>query len=176
MKTCCALLLLSLAAWPAGAECDSGTAVLVRHAEKQLTGDPEKDRDAPLSPAGRERAEALAALLGDAGIDGVITSPFSRTRDTGQPLATRLGLALTVVSVAEKDASAKLVAQLEADYCGREVVVVGHSNSVPELLRLLGVAENKTIADHQYDQLFVVHWRRGAAAQLLQLHYGQPTP
>lgn len=165
-----------LAAPPLFADCDSGTAFLVRHAEKVVTGDSEKDRDAPLSDAGRERAEKLAATLADAGIDAVYSSPYERTRHTADPLAGKLGLEVEVYQVAEKDASAKLVAKVEADQCGHEVLIVGHSNTVPELLQAFGATAVPEIADSQYDQLFLVHWRKNAAAQLITLHYGRPTP
>lgn len=170
------LLALLSSATPGLAECDSGTAIVVRHAEKFMTGDAEKDRDAPLSDSGRERAEALAATLADAGIDAIYSSPYQRTRGTAAPLAARLGLPVQEVSVAEKDAAARLAAQVMNEACGREALIVGHSNTVPDVLRALGVEGSRTIADHQYDNLFLVDWRRGQPARLLVLHYGRPTP
>lgn len=169
-------LLLAVLATPQPADCNSGTAIVVRHAEKFMTGDAEKDRDAPLSDSGRERAEALAQTLADAGIDAVYSSPYQRTRGTAAPLAARLGLPVQEVSVAEKDAAARLAAKVMDEACGREALIVGHSNTVPELLLALGVEGSRTIADHQYDNLFLVDWRRGHPARLLVLHYGRPTP
>ena len=169
-------LLLATLASPAAPTCDSGTAIVVRHAEKFMTGDAEKDRDAPLSDSGRERAEALAATLADAGIDAIYSSPYQRTRGTAAPLATRLGLPVQEVSVAEKDAAARLAAQVMNETCGREALIVGHSNTVPDVLVAFGVEGTRQIADHQYDNLFLVDWRRGQPARLLVLHYGRPTP
>jgi 2,3-bisphosphoglycerate-dependent phosphoglycerate mutase len=178
MKTSCAALLLAFLALPsvAGAECGSGTAIVVRHGEKFMTGDAEKDRDAPLSEAGKERAEALAAALSEAGIDAVYSSPYLRTRGTVEPLAAKLGLEVVPYSVVEKDAQQRIAAKVMAENCGREVLIAGHSNTVPELLRAFGVAEPEEIADQQYDHLYLVRWRAGAPAELLVLHYGRPTP
>lgn len=181
MKTSCAALLLAVLALPSLAapslaECDSGTAIVVRHGEKLMTGDAEKDRDAPLSEAGKERAEALAAALSEAGIDAVYSSPYLRTRGTVEPLAAKLSLEVATYSVAEKDAQDRIAAKVMAENCGREVLIAGHSNTVPDLLRAFGVAQPEEIADQQFDHLYLVRWRKGAPAELLTLHYGRPTP
>jgi broad specificity phosphatase PhoE len=160
----------------AAAKCDSGIAFVVRHGEKHMTGDKEKDRDAPLSPAGEERAAALAATLADAGIDAIYSSPYQRTQGTAKALAEKLKLEILSYSVAEKDAQATIAARVMREACGREVLIVGHSNTVPDLLRAFGVADAAEIGDEQYDNLFLLHWRRGAPAELTRLHYGRPTP
>ena len=49
------------------------------------------------------------------------------------------------------------------------VLVVGHSNTVPEIIKSLGVSEPVAIPDDQFDNLFVVI--RGARPTLLRLHY-----
>lgn len=178
MKISRALFLLSLAllAGPLRAECDAGTAIVVRHGEKFLTGDEARDRDAPLAVAGIERSAALAALLSDAGVDAVYSSDFARTRGTVEPLARQLGLPLRLYPVREADAQKTLATRVMSEACGQEVLIAGHSNTVPELLAAFGVAAPGELADSQYDRLFVVHWRRGAPAQLLTLRYGRPTP
>lgn len=48
--------------------------------------------DAPLSPLGRQQAEALGESLAEASIDHIFCSPFRRTIETVAPLARRLGL------------------------------------------------------------------------------------
>lgn len=158
------------------AACDSGIAFVVRHGEKNMTGDAEKDRDAPLSAEGLERARALAATLADAGVDAIYSSPYKRTQGTAQPLADHLKLTVATVSVAEKDAQAAIATKVMAENCGREALVVGHSNTVPDLLRAFGATGVREIEDSQYDNLYVVRWRKGAATELLILHYGRPTP
>ena len=50
-------------------------------------------------------------------------------------------------------------------------LVVGHSNTVPELLRALKVATPITIADAEYDNLFIVVPQKDAPPLLLRLKY-----
>src|SRR4051794_23898319 len=61
---------------------------VVRHAEKEAS----PPTDPPLSTEGKQRAEALRDMLKEAGITAIITSPFSRTKETAKPLATALGI------------------------------------------------------------------------------------
>jgi len=130
---------------------------LVRHAERADMAAPgqaamQTQTDPPLSAAGQARATRLAAMLGDAGVGAIFATEYRRTRDTAQPLADRLGL--TVDTVAARDTEA-LVGRLRSDYADRIVLLVGHSNTVPAIIRALGGPE-VTIADDEYDNLFVV--------------------
>src|SRR5690349_17252309 len=60
------------------------TAIVVRHAERNTDW---QGADPPLSPAGRERAEALAQALRDAHVDRIYVTHFLRNRATAEPLA-----------------------------------------------------------------------------------------
>ena len=51
------------------------------------------------------------------------------------------------------------------------VLVVGHSDTVPELLRLLGHPEPVTIAPAEYDNLFVAIPDKGGPPTVLRLRY-----
>jgi phosphohistidine phosphatase SixA len=157
------LLLVSAAAAHA-----QGTVVLVRHAERadQAPGQAAMmATDPDLSEAGRARAESLAATLRDAGITAIFTTQFKRTRQTAEPLAKALGL--TVQSVDSKDVDG-LVAKIKA--IDGNVLVVGHSNSVPNTMKGLGVETDVAIADTEYDNLFIL--TRGAGkASMVRLRY-----
>jgi phosphohistidine phosphatase SixA len=144
-----------------------GVVFLVRHAERADAGmaaakmagaDPE------LSDAGKTRAAALAALLKDAKITAIFTTEYKRTRDTAQPLAVATGV--TAAAVDSKDA-AGLIDRVKAS--AGNVLVVGHSNTVPDIIKALGVSEPVAIPDDQFHNLFVVI--RGAKPTLLRLHY-----
>jgi phosphohistidine phosphatase SixA len=140
---------------------------LVRHAERADGGGkpPGMMADDPdLSAAGRARAERLAQLLKDARITAIYTTEYKRTRQTAVPLAKALGLEPVVVT--SKD-GASLVQKLEA--AAGPVLVIGHSNSVPDTIKALGVTEAVTIGDQDFDNLFVVI--RGPTATLVRLHY-----
>lgn len=137
------------------------TIFLIRHAEKAegATGDA---KDPDLSPAGRARADALALMLKDAGITSVFVTELRRTQQTAAPLARAADIQPTVVPAKE---TAALVDKLKE--ARGNVLVVGHSNTLPEIIRALGAPEPISIADEEYDNLFI--WTGGAQPQLLRL-------
>ena len=126
------------------------TVFLVRHAETAAAGAGERDPE--LSAAGRERAERLADLLKDAGITAVCATEFRRTQATATPTARMAGVEVTVVPGAA--GSASVAAWLREPRAGA-ALVVGHSNTLPEILRALGVPTPAAIAESEYDHLFV---------------------
>jgi broad specificity phosphatase PhoE len=132
-------LLLALAAMPAFA---LDEIYLVRHAEKADFWPADRDLDLfqPLSPAGLVRAEALAERLKAAGIAAVYTSRTTRTLETGAPLAhaTHIPIGVDDASTKPDEMSAFLTQLREKHAADRAVLIVGHSNTVPELLVHLG--------------------------------------
>ena len=141
---------------------------LVRHAERADAGMAAANvtgADPELSAAGMARAAALAAMLRDARVNTVYTTEFKRTRLTGEPTATAAGIRVTVFT--SKDPSA-LAAKVKA--AEKSVLIVGHSNTIPEIIKALGVTEPVTIADDEYDALFIV--TAGTTPSLVRLRYG----
>jgi broad specificity phosphatase PhoE len=132
---------------------------VVRHAERADAGMATAS-DPDLSAAGRARAEALASMLKDARITAIYVTEFKRTRQTAEPLAKAMGLEPIVIS--SKDTPG-LVARVKAS--SGNALIVGHSNTVPEIVKALG-GDPVTIAESDYDNLFIV-----AAAGSLRLHY-----
>lgn len=133
------LLLLVLLALPAAA---LENIYLVRHAEKLDFWPPDRDLDAfqPLSPKGVARAEALAARLKSAGIAAIYTSRTTRTLETGVPLAHVAGVPLIAgdASIRPEEMSAFLTRLRQKHTADRAVLIVGHANTIPELLVRLG--------------------------------------
>ncbi|MCB9831756.1 MAG: histidine phosphatase family protein [Planctomycetes bacterium] len=163
------LLVLLALSWPA-APTKVTTIFVVRHAEKAVVAD---DPDPGLAPAGSTRAEDLARALRSVGVSACFASQYQRTRSTLAPLAAALGLEVTVYQAGkEKD----LAARLRADYAGKTVAVAGHSNTVPGLLRALGVTDVPTLGEQDYDDLFVVEIAGEGPPRLLHLHYGAANP
>ena len=158
MTRCLAALILLLAVHPLFAE---PAVFLARHAEKAQSGDP---KDPDLSEAGRARATALATVLKDAGITAVYATEFKRTQETAEPLARALGLTTVIVPGKDTQALAARLKQAQGN-----ALVVGHSDTVPEILKALGVAAPPSIADADYDNLFVLILSQ--PVQLLRLHY-----
>ena len=135
------------------------TVYLVRHAEKAAA----PAADPPLLEAGTKRAEELARKLSKAGIKTISTSQFLRTKHTAEPLAKQLGIAYTMIPVKMDSMNTrqlapeylKQISDLVASSTGSELIV-GHSNTVPELIKALGGDIVPTIDDATYDDLFVV--------------------
>ena len=145
------------------------TVILVRHAEKaDTTSDP------TLSAAGVARANALADSLAHSGISGIIVTQLQRTRLTAEPLASRLGLVPVVVPVGAPgtDHGAAVAALLRDRFAGKTVLVVGHSNTVPAIIRALGITDAVTIPDWEYDDLFTVHTDAAGRPTLTRSRYG----
>jgi len=134
------------------------TVYLVRHAEKAAA----PAADPPLLEAGIKRAEELARTLGNAGIKTIYTSQLLRTKQTGEPLAKQLGIAVTTIPVKMSAANPRelspqyLAEVVERASGGGNVLIVGHSNTVPEIIKALGGDIVPTIDEAVFDDLFVV--------------------
>jgi broad specificity phosphatase PhoE len=131
-------LLAILLATPAAA---LDTIYIVRHAEKAWwPSDRELEAFQPLSPAGVSRAAALADRLKGAGIAVIYSSRTTRSLQTGAPLAESAKLPLIVDDATTKpDQMAGFFARLREKHAAdRAVLIVAHSNTIPELLVHLG--------------------------------------
>jgi 2,3-bisphosphoglycerate-dependent phosphoglycerate mutase len=143
------------------------TVFVVRHAERADTGalaSPMMASDPDLSDAGKVRAESLATTLKDAGITAIFTTEYKRTQQTAAPLAKALGLQVTTVSARDMPG---LIEKVKAS--NGNVLVVGHSNTVGDVVSRLGVTDAVKLGDNDYDNLFVVV--RGEKPVLVRLHF-----
>jgi broad specificity phosphatase PhoE len=133
------VLALSLALSPLAA---LDVIFLVRHAEKVDDWPAARDLDAfrPLNSAGVARAEALAARLKGESIAAIYSSRTTRSLATGEPLAKATAKPLTADDASTKPAEMDgfLTALREKHPADHAVLVVGHSNTIPELLVRLG--------------------------------------
>lgn len=129
---------------PGLALADPAFIYLVRHGEKAAGSDP------ALTAQGQQRARNIAALLRHAGIDTILSSPTQRTMQTALPLSR---LASVTVQPYDPARPQDLVARIKAIE-GGAVLVVGHSNTLPELVRLLGGAAGTDIGDEEYERVY----------------------
>ncbi len=135
--------------------------LVVRHGEKV------SDTDERLTEAGRARAERLAKMLKDAGVTAIYSTDTERARDTVQPLAAALGLKVEIYDKSD----AQFVERIRREQPGGIVVVAGHSNTIPDLLKALGCPGDFKIASDEYDNLFLVVPKADGPATLLRLRY-----
>lgn len=144
------LMLAACSSTPAPRQ-DGVTFVLVRHAEK-ATDDPD---DPDLSGVGHERAQRLAATLARADLTAVLVTEFRRTQQTAQPTADAHGVALTRYYA--KGPANEVAAQWRRSYPRGTVLVVGHSNTIPDLVTALSGQTAEPMTDQEYDRLTQVH-------------------
>jgi broad specificity phosphatase PhoE len=159
------LLAFAFALWSLAAPtvaAAQGAVFVVRHAERADTS-----ADSLLSSAGEARAARLETILKDAGITQIYTTNLRRTIQTAAPLATSLKVKPTELPVNDLDG---LLSGLQAASHAR-VLVVGHSNTVPQILQRLGIADPITIADTEYDNLFILVPQKGSPPIFVRLRY-----
>lgn len=143
------------------------TIILVRHAEKLVdNGD-----DPALSQEGKLRAYTLAHVAGKAGVTAIYASQFKRTQATARPLAEQLDLEIESVDAREPD---QLYSEVMARHRGEVVVIVGHSNTIPDLVRLFGNEEIAEISKDEYANLYIVTIPWFGKRKILRLAYGEP--
>lgn len=150
--------------------CSTSTIYIVRHAEKRNSSD-----TSSLTPAGLQRAQALADALDGEAISQILTTPYRRTQQTAQPLSKRLNVPITTYPVKPINAVVDQLKTLK----GRNVLVIGHSNTILDIARGLGTKPSRqTIEDSDFDNLLEVTIRRGPFGKRVQLHegtFGSPT-
>lgn len=163
-----ACLLTAAFANPAAAMPD--LVILVRHAER--AADPQGDP--ALTPAGEQRAQALAQALAGLRVNAILTTPYRRTRDTAAPLATVLGVAPQVVDSPGGGAAGHVQAVADAVRAQTGVVlVVGHSNTVTAVLAALGGPKLAALCETSFHHAFLLQ-PAGAPARWAQFSYGAP--
>lgn len=171
-----ALLLLSQLAFAQQTAEPVTTVFLIRHAERA----DEPRQDPPLTAKGVARSEALARLLSTAGVKAIYTSQFARTKLTAEPLAKQLGVTATAISLKISPANPRAIAEESTketvdkilSHAGGSVLVVGHSNSIPDVIKMLGGDDVPTIDEKKFDDLFVVTVYANGKAKVTHLKYG----
>jgi len=134
--------------------------IVVRHAQKASGDDP------LLTPEGEAHAQALAAALADAGVTAIYATPYRRTQATAAPLAARTGIEVTHYEPGDAEATA---AAIRARHPHGTVLVVGHSNTVPELVEAFAGIALPPMPETDYSRLYVIAAGADGRARLLRL-------
>lgn len=134
---------------------------LVRHAEKEAGPDPD------LTLTGQARAEILAQELAGAGLTNVWSTDYKRTQQTAAPAAKAAGLTVRIYDPGQLDAFADQLKLTPGN-----ILVVGHSNTTPDLVKTLGGDPGTPIDEAtEYDRLYVVTVTKGRVTSELR-RYG----
>ncbi len=122
------------------------TVLLLRHADRLGTQD-------ALNQDGIDRAAELVHVLEKSDITAIFHSQAFRTQRTAQDTTANFGI--TPVQVDATDVNG-LVNEIVSSHSGDTVLVVSHSNRVPDIIEELGGGINPDINHDEYDNLFVV--------------------
>ncbi|MDT7830679.1 phosphoglycerate mutase family protein [Pricia sp. S334] len=133
------------------------TFYFIRHAEKDRS-DPE-DVDPELNQKGLGRAMHWAEVLRDVRLNAIYTTDFERTAMTAAPASVK-----NDITVQYYDPETINVEQFKADNLGNTVLVVGHSNTTPNLVnQMIGEDVFSEMDDSDNGSLFIVQVINGKA-------------
>lgn len=125
---------------------------LVRHAEKMADG----TSDPRLTDEGRARACNLANFFADKGLTHVLSTDYRRTQETATPVAKALGLKVEEYDPKHLPVLAMMIENRPGTY-----LIVGHSNTTPEMIRLLGGEDIGAWDEKEYDPFYEIHFDGG---------------
>lgn len=138
---------------------------LVRHAEKI-----DKSQNPGLTEIGHQRAEALAETLQGAKIDHVHSTDFIRTWDTAAPIAKKLGLKVHLYDPRDLPSLVKSMGR-----SGGRHLVVGHSNTTPKVVELLGGDPGEPFDENlEFDRLYLITRDKEGKVTTVVLRFGEP--
>jgi len=148
---------------------NSTVVIVIRHAEKESVNAP----DPPLSEAGQARAALLVRMFGETQgvgrLDAIYTTSALRNRMTAAPLAARLGI---VPIVTPSDDPEGLAHRIVRENGGKRVMVIGHTNTVPDIVAALsGRSDIPQIDEKEFGTLYIVTVPRIGHANVLRLSY-----
>ncbi|WP_417658927.1 SixA phosphatase family protein [Pseudidiomarina sp.] len=121
------------------------TLFIVRHAEKV----PDKP-DPELSARGQQRATNLAHLLQHVNLAHVYATKYQRAQQTAKPTAEMFNVGITTYAAGDSEALIKRVVEQQ-----QNALIVGHSNTVPQLVRLAG-GKAVELSEQDYGDVFVL--------------------
>lgn len=126
------------------------TIFVTRHMQKGEGEDPS------LSGEGAAAAQGLAHRLAAEGISAIFATPTRRAMETAAPLASLTGVPVTRYDPRNPQ---QLVASVAA--AQGSVLVVGHSNTVHDLVARFGGVRPAPLMEQDYGTLFMVDRRGG---------------
>ncbi|WP_445385205.1 SixA phosphatase family protein [Robiginitalea sp. IMCC44478] len=145
------------------------TFYLIRHAEKDRS-DPE-NVDPELNQKGLGRAMHWAEILSEVSLDAIYSTDYERTSMTAAPSAVKQDITIQFYDPNNLD-----VEQFKRDNAGKNVLVVGHSNSTPALVnKMIGEERFPSMDDRDNGSLFIVQ-QVGNRSTVTRLHFNCNCP
>lgn len=148
-----AILLFMLS--PVFAMADDTMIIVVRHAEK-ASDDP---KDPGLSDQGKIRANKLAEILKHTDLEAIFTTQYKRTQQTGLPAASKAGIEVQVRPATRENSktyAAELLKEIRKKFRGKTVLIVGHSNTAPEIVKQMTGIDVGPIDESTFNRFYVI--------------------
>ncbi len=142
---------------------EGGIFFIIRHSEK----DTASGSNADLNPVGRGRAKALQKMLKKVKIQGIYSTDKPRTKHTAEPTAKSKHL---TVEIYDPKKQKELLTGLLAKK--GKFLVVGHSNTVPQLVNILtGNEQEKEFSESDYTRFYIVSLKKIGEAKVLMIRF-----
>jgi 2,3-bisphosphoglycerate-dependent phosphoglycerate mutase len=123
---------------------------IVRHSEKDTAG----GSNADLNSIGRGRANTFITILKKIKIAKVLSTDKPRTKNTAKPIA---NAKKCPVDIYDPKKHQEILEKLIAENKGKKIFMVGHSNTVPQIINILrGGNEEKEFSELDYSRLYIV--------------------
>lgn len=139
------------------------TIILLRHAEKDLSGGADNP-DPVLSAEGEQRAQRLVRAIKKYKPRVIYSSNYQRTRATVTPLAEKTvrGYRLPIQQYDHRKLD-EFVSRLLASNA-KTIVIAGHNTTTPALANLL-VKQNeyKALGESEYNKIWIIEIKKGKA-------------
>ena len=131
-------------------ESKTSTFYFIRHAEKDRSDAANKNPH--LLEIGKQRAEKWRDVLKNIHFDAVYSTNYNRTKETAQPTALKNHLEVTLYDTNTID-----IPLFIKENEGKNVLVVGHSNTTPEFVNaILKKDKYNHIEDSNNSNLYIV--------------------
>jgi 2,3-bisphosphoglycerate-dependent phosphoglycerate mutase len=143
------------------------TFYIVRHAEKNGNTD-----EAGLTAAGIERAVELERYLADKKLDTVFTSNIRRTILTGLSVALPQSLPQIPLKQAPQNELDNFIARIKNIRSTKNILVVGHTNTMPAIVQALSGESIPAIPEHEYNNMYIITIK-GKEKTLVHTTYGR---
>lgn len=133
--------------------CKSTTYFIVRHAEKEGGSNMTMMSDPPLTAEGEKQALDLKNFLQDKNIKRIYSTNYARTVATAEPTRQLFGVSLKTYDPKKGE---QLIEEWKT-INGENVLIVGHSNTVDDVVNgLMSAAQMTDLADNEYGNVFIV--------------------
>jgi 2,3-bisphosphoglycerate-dependent phosphoglycerate mutase len=133
---------------------------IIRHSEKDTAG----GTNADLNAIGRGRAVTFPKIFRKIHLAKIYSTDKPRTKNTARPIANAKKRPVDIYDAKQQK---ELLEKLVKDHKGDKILLVGHSNTVPQLVNILrGNEDEKEFSESDYSRLYIVTVKKIGDAQV----------